>query len=422
MQVEGGSDIANRPFSALDRARAVSQALSDAARLARVSKRSRRALASGGFQARRGARLARVAAIASFILFVLAPSVAAAIYYGFIASDQYVAEARFTVAGGEPPTADNFGGFTGIPAIAIIQDTQVVTDYIHSRAAVEQLEKKVELRTRYATSQADWLARFDPSKSVEKFLQYWNGMSNVSIEMPAGVVDLKVRAFNPKDAAEIASAVLEVSEDLINNLNTRMNQQAVAGAEIELERTSTRLISASQALESARNDAGLLDAAKSSDALNQLITQARASLLDLQGQYATELNYVSETAPQMRTLKARIDSSSAQIAELEAKMTTTNSTAAGAVTLANSMTKFDELDLERRVAEKLYAGASASLEIAHLVAERKFMYLNTFVHPVAPEQAQYPYRALTSVGIFVGLFAAWGVCCGLAATIRNYAA
>ena len=51
------------------------------------------------------------------------PSAIAAVYYAFIASDQYVAEAKFTVNGGEPPSADAIGSFTGIPAIAIVQYT-----------------------------------------------------------------------------------------------------------------------------------------------------------------------------------------------------------------------------------------------------------------------------------------------------------
>jgi capsular polysaccharide transport system permease protein len=410
-----------RPKSALTSARAVSLALSDLARLAKISRHSRRALTGGGVRARQGARLLRFAAYTSFFLVVVAPSAAAAVYFFFVASDQYVAEAKFMLMGGTPPTTDSFGSFTGIPAIAIIQDTQIVTDFIHSRAVVDQLEQKIGVRGLYATNKADWWARFEPSKSVEKFLRYWNSMVSVSISMPSGVVDLRVRAFSPKDAQTIASAILESSEALINDLNARMNHEAVANAETELDRTTARLTKASLALEAARNDAGLLDAGKAADAMNALLTDTRGGLLELQAQYASQLNYASPTAPQMLALKSKIDSTSAQIADLESKITKTNLTLTGA-TLAKSMTQFDELDLERKIAQNLYAGAASSLEIARLVAENKYMYLNPFVTPVAPEDAEYPKRGLFSAGIFAGLLALWGAGCGLAIAIRNYAA
>ncbi len=44
-------------------------------------------------------------------------------------------------------------------------------------------------------------------------------MSDVSIIMPAGIVDLKVRAFTPEDARAIGDSVLVISEQLINELN-----------------------------------------------------------------------------------------------------------------------------------------------------------------------------------------------------------
>jgi capsular polysaccharide transport system permease protein len=422
MDIENDPRIEGRTLSSLDRARLLSQALADAARQARVSRRSRRAFAGGGFQARRGALALRLAFFISFGLMVVVPTLVGAVYYLFLASDQYVAEAKFTVSGGEPPSADAIGSFTGIPAIAIIQDTQIVVNYIQSRAAVEKLEALVDIRGLYATDEADYFSRFNPKKPIEKFVRYWGRMSDVSISLPAGIVNLKVRAFKPTDAAKIVTAVLEISESLINEMNDRMNHDSVAGAELELDRTSERLTKARVALESARNDTGMLDAVKIADALNKLITETRSALLQMQQEYSSELKYVSPNAPQMRALKTRIDTTSGQIAELESKLTATKFSSGTEPALSASMTKFAELDLERQVAEKLYAGAATSLEIARMTAEHKMMYLNTFVKPVTPQEPQYPRRLLTSFAIAGGSLVLWGVCCGLALAVRNYKA
>jgi capsular polysaccharide transport system permease protein len=405
----------------LTRARVMSQALADAARRARFSTRSRRALASGGFQARRGARAMRIFRAVSFVLMVAAPSLAAAIYFGFIASDQYVAEAQFTVMGGEIPPPDGIASMTGIPAAAIIQDTQIVTNYIESRAAVEKLESSTGLRRLYSGDNIDFWARFDPSKPIEKLVSYWRHMSDVSIIMPAGIVDFKVRAFAPDTARMLGENVLTISEQLINELNARMNADAVKDAEQELQRTSERLGTARGALEKARNDEGVLDAIKSADALNKLITDLRGQLSKMQQEYEAQLHSVLASAPQMRTLKSRIDAAQAQISELESKLTATDANEASR-TLSNSMTKFAELDLERQIAERLYAGAAASLELAHLTAEHKLMYLNTFVRPVAPQEPRDPKRLLYTVAIALGSLAAWGALIGGVTVARNYMA
>ncbi len=406
---------------ALERARVMSQALADAARRARFSSRSRRALASGGFQARSGARAMRIFRTVTFILMVLAPSAAAAVYFAFIASNQYVAEAQFTVMGGYVPPPDGIASITGIPAAAIVQDTQIVTNFIESRAAVEKLEANVGLRGLYSRDDIDYLARFNPAKPIEKLVSYWRGMSDVSIIMPAGIVDFKVRAFAPNDARELGDSVIRISEQLINELNARMNVDAVRDAEQELKRTAERLAAARGALEKARNDQGVLDAVKSADALNKLVTDLRGELARMQQEYDAQLHSLLSTAPQMRTLKARIDSAQAQIAELEAKLTATDQAEANR-TLSNSMTKLAALDLERQIAERLYAGAAASLELAKLTAEHKLMYLNTFVQPVAPQEPRYPKRILYTAAVVVGSLAAWGALVGGVSVARNYMA
>src|ERR1700691_2274406 len=86
------------PVRALDRAQAVSKALAYAARRARFSIRARSAYRGGSLEARAGAKLMRLATIVLFVLIVAIPNVVVSFYYGLLASDQYVSEAKFTVS------------------------------------------------------------------------------------------------------------------------------------------------------------------------------------------------------------------------------------------------------------------------------------------------------------------------------------
>ena len=410
-----------RSMTRFDRVRLASQALSDAARRTGLPSRQRGPLTGGGFQARRGALAVRLGLIVSFCLFVAAPTLVAAVYYGWLASDQFVAVANFTVAGGQTVHAEGSGASQS-PTITIVQDTQIVANYLQSRAALEKLEEMVDIKALYSTPSADGFARFDPSKPIEKFVAYWKRMSSVSIKLGSGAIEMRVSAFRPEDASRIAQAALTIGEGLINDINRRMNRDAVASAERELNRTKLRLAQSQAALERARNDQGMLDATKAVAALNKLINDTRASLLQAQQDYDVETKSLSDTSPQVRALKSHIETIKLQVDQLEAKRTTTRQSAPDHPTLADAMTAFAALDVENKVAQRLYAGATTVLEAARLTAERKSMYLNIFVKPSAPEEAAYPKRGLIIAGVLAGSLALWGVCCGLALTIRNHMA
>jgi capsular polysaccharide transport system permease protein len=62
------------------------------------------------------------------------------------------------------------------------------------------------------------------------------------------------------------------------------------------------------------------------------------------------------------------------------------------------------------------------MEVARLTAERKRMYLNTFVQPTLPQEAQYPRRVLFSAAIVAVLLTGWGTLIGIASVVRNHMA
>ncbi len=245
----------SQPLGALERAQAVSRALSDAARRARFAARARGG-GSGSFAARQGAKLIRIVIIALFVIQVAIPNLVASVYFGLLASDQYVSEAKFTVSSGAIPKMDSVGSVTGLPPIIIIQDTQLIANYIRSRPMVEQLSREVGLLDAYSADGIDWWARFRRSKPIEKFTDYWTKMSGVSIGFPSGIVTVTVRAFMPEDAKRIADRVVALSEQLINDLNERMRNDTIAASEADMKRAQAQLVKARIEMEAVRNAEG----------------------------------------------------------------------------------------------------------------------------------------------------------------------
>ncbi len=111
------------------------------------------------------------------ICFVL-PTLAGAIYYGLIASNRYVSEARFAIrpalGSSEKGIVRDSGGTnsSGQSQMAA-QDTLITREYILSRPMLETIEAQLPLRQWFSSDSIDYFSRFDPEKPIEKFLRYW---------------------------------------------------------------------------------------------------------------------------------------------------------------------------------------------------------------------------------------------------------
>jgi capsular polysaccharide transport system permease protein len=394
------------------RAETISRALAAAARRARLSPRSARWFEGGTVLNRRVKRITRFVSWSLFLAIFATPSLLGVCYLAFLASDQYIAEAKLTLRPGLPVAYDRLSAFTGLVGVTIAQDTQVVADYVKSRAAVDQLAKAVDLRHIYGNREIDWLSRLPERASIEELTRYWDRHSRVSIETPSGIIDIRVTAYRPDDAAAIGAAVVRLSEDLVNAINKRIANDSIVTAETALKRSAKRLADIRADLEITRNQEGFLDAQAQAQSLTTLLTQARASQLSLKTEYSAQANFVTSDAPQMKDLKSRIDAVAGQIDALQARIAGGNSVE-GERTLSASLSRFDQLKLEEEIAANEYARASVALELAHLSAEQRTVYLTVFDQPTPPQDARRWWRLTWSLGTVGGALLAWGGVCGL---------
>jgi capsular polysaccharide transport system permease protein len=308
-------------FSSKERAALVARALSEAARRARFSTKRRRATPGGSLRAQRGARLLRWLRIGTFVGIVAVPCLAFAVYIFAIASPQYTAEARFTVRGGMPVGITGLGKLGGAPTMLIVQDTQVILNFMKSRAMVEGLDRAVNLQNLYAAKSIDRWSRLKRHQFIEKVTKYWERHISLSVQMPSGIVTFTVRAFTPDDAVRIANAAIDSSEQLVNTMNDKMREDAVALAETERQHSQNNLATARTNLENARNEEGMLSAGEESKALTTLIGTVEKEQVTMQQQYDSSRRYVRADAPQLKNLQSKIDAAQKEIATLRAQMT-----------------------------------------------------------------------------------------------------
>lgn len=332
----------------------------------------------------------RLPLLASFIAVVLVPSVLVAVYFVFIASSQYLSEARFAVRAAEHSGLESLAGASALQGLSEVQDSLIIANYVKSLAVVEALEQRVGLRALFSRPGIDWLSRFNPDRPIERLERSWRSQIETAIEAPSGIITVKVWAFSPEDSLKIARAIVGLSEDMVNKLGERTREDAIAQGRAELTRAEDRLRRARAALRDLRNEVGVIDPARANEGIAKLVADLESDLVLIDQELATARRTLSPGAPQFALLEARRQATKENIAALKARLTAAPGSEKD--TLSAVMTRYDTLDLERQIAERQYTAAAAALEQARVAAERQGMYLATFVTPVLAQEADYPHR------------------------------
>jgi capsular polysaccharide transport system permease protein len=369
--------------------------------------------------------------LASFFAVFVIPSFLCIVYLAFIASDQYVAEARFAVQTAQfgfaslkldddkssGPAAAVGGLSSGaIPSVSS-QDAYVITNYIGSRAIIDDLAGKIDIRAIFQRPEADFWARLKNDPSAEELTDYWKKMVSTYVEATSGIVTVKARAFRPADAKALATAIVEASERLANDVSARARTTIMQQAEEEVRRSEGLVRAALVEMRDFRDKQGFIDPLLAATSTSTLLLEAMTQKITLENNYFVASRAMSPDAPTVVELKSRLDGLDAQIEQLKAQLTGNSPEGR---TVAASLVAFEELELKRVFAEKLYSMAQDALERARLRAEQQNIFVSAFVPPDAPQEAKYPERFSLSLLIAAGFFMIWAILAMGAAAIEDH--
>jgi len=361
----------------------------------------------------------------SFVIVVLLPVAIAAVYYLAIAADQYVAEFRMSLRTMDAPRIDPLALFGDMGHTTAAGESQIVTQFIASRAIVDQLDPKLDLRRMFSTPQADWWARLWLPATAEQLVYYWQNHVDPFYDTSTGTIIVRARAFAPDDALRLAQAIVASSEKLINDLSARARHDALDYAEADVAAAETRLKAALAAIREFRDKEGMIDPGQTASADTTLVTKLRDDLLKANSELATLSAYMRDDAPAVRVLKARIKSLEAQQHLLAHEMTANTaglSPAPAAVppALSRELGSYEALDAERKFAEAAYEHALETLDRARDNADRQHIYIESFVPPSLPQSSLYPrrWRSLGTVALIA--FAIWAIGSLAVQSIRDH--
>lgn len=356
-----------------------------------------------------------------FFLCVIVPTIVVSIYLWGFASNQYVAEFRFSVQD-TSPTATTTAAATSIMALAGASGSAnntnyVVADFLTSREVVEELQKRINVVSLYSKPQIDWWDRFNSRKPLEKFVTYWQGVSSANYDPVTGIAVATVRAFSPEDALLVGKTMVELSEELVNRIAGRAAKDAVKYAQQEVNRAQQRLREISAKMRDYRNRVGVIDPTASVSASNAtLIQNQRAMLAQLQTQLdsLTRQN-LKPNAPVIISLTNQIKAVREQLAQVEADV----GHGVNGASLSKVVGEYEDLKLDQQFAQSMLTSTMQALDQARANAAAQHLYITPYVRPNLPRSSTYPDRPfMTAVTAFFG-FAFWIVALLIIRSIRE---
>ncbi len=363
--------------------------------------------------------------VLGFLLFVALPSAAFSAYMFFWASDQYHSTTAFAVRSSNAVAATEILGMVmgNGGSESTTSNSYIVTDYIQSQAILEDLPEDVDLKAIFNREGADTLFAMGEDLPIEKQLDYWNSMVDVSFDATSGVIYVEVRSFRPEDSVTIATAVLERSDSLVNKLSESNRRQTVRYAEEAVARAEARVKAIRKQMLAYRQETQEVDPEANAEIAANMIAGLDQERASREAEKATLANYLDEDSPRIRMLDQQIAALQGEIAAVRQRLGTGRTPSVDSGQRSNNLSlrlaDYTELAVEEEFAQQLYVTSLASLEKARQEADNKSLYLAAFIRPTLSEEAQYPGRFLYSLAIFLMLAGLWSVAVLLYYNVRD---
>lgn len=364
-------------------------------------------------------QLARwVAARRWWLAAVVLPTAATSLYMAVLASDRYESEARFVVRSPSATAANQISSIVqGSGIVRSADDAYIVHAYMKSRDVVRNLVASKQLLQRLNRSGGDFIWAYPgllAAANNERLWRHFQNLISVDFDNSTGITTLRVQAFAPDDAQIIAQGLLENAENLINTISRRAQEQTLKTATSEVETSRLKAEAAVERISQFRKQHRLIDPGRTSTAAIELVSRLAVEVARLRADLS-ELRASAATSPQARTIERRI-------AAFEEQMAVERQALAGSdSSLAPLIAEYERLSLEREFAERAFASSRTALDFARIDAERQKLFIEQISVPSRPDYPKYPYRLLSTLGVFILLSFMYAVARRLVADARGHA-
>jgi capsular polysaccharide transport system permease protein len=352
----------------------------------------------------------------SWFWVILLPFALCCVYFGLVATERYVGEAKVIVKQADSGEKTDFGiALLGAGISSGDKDAQLVRQFILSLDMLHAIDRELALREHYQSKDADILSRLWEWQSQEDFLAYYRKHLTVEYDEVSGVLTIRAQAFTPEFAQRIVKAVLQRSEQYINQIGHQLAAEQVNFVKNELDRSSEHLRKSKQQILEFQEKHQLFSPEQESGAKLNMVNELEAEITRHKAELNNLRSYMNETAADVVALKAKLNSLENQLVIERLKLVGDKNNNFSEVNARHA-----DLLLDLEFATDLYKGSLMSLEQARIEAYRKLKYLVTVDSPSLAEEAEFPRRIYNLVSILVILSLFYGALKITVATIKEH--
>lgn len=319
---------------------------------------------------------------------------AVSFYWTIWASDRYVSETNVVLESPQVsiPSLDVSSLLTG-GGSSNTRDMLLLRDYLLSTDMLKYLIKNADFRKHYAGSGADFFTRLrDEDAPLEKLHEYYQKRISVELDSYAGVLRIKVEAFTPEKAHQIASLLLSQGETQMNLLGQRLAQEQVEFLEHQVAVLEKRFNATREALLSYQNENGLVSPTATVESLSTVVATLEGQLASLKARRSALSSYQSKRSPEVVRANSEIKALNDQIESERKRLARQGGNALNMIS-----SEYQTLQLKADFAQQSYAGALSALETTRIEAARKLKQLSILQAPTESGYSNTPNRIKNSV-------------------------
>lgn len=327
-----------------------------------------------------------------FIVFVIAPSVLATLYYGLFVSDIYVSESRFVIKNPyqKRSQVSSFASLVHITGLSGRQGrANEALDFVRSRDAFNKLDKNPGFRSLYNSEKVNFLGRFpqprhdDSLEGLYKF--YWK-----QVDAEAGTSTIKIKGFTAENANAVSRLLLDLSDYLINRLNNRIPIRTMSEAQRQVGLAAKRAKAARLALAQYQNSPELIDPAEQAGGAHEISNGLIAQRAALQAQL-DQMQRGTLGSPSIPALQNHVNALSVQIGAQD------NRVVGSKDSIASKLGCYENLLVRQEFVTENLNTANVALVQSGADTQRQQYNLGRVVEPNFPEISLSPNRVLNII-------------------------
>lgn len=338
------------------------------------------------------------------------------VYWGFLASERYVSEARIVI------DRTDIGGGQGSDFFSLIiggnkgNDLMLLREHLRSVDMLNKLDGKLDLRGHYSDKRYDIISRMWFQDSSQEFF-HSHFLSRVSIEMDnvSGVLRIRAQAYTPEMAQSVAASLVEEGEAFMNEMAHSLAREQVAFLEKQTAQIGERVLKARSAVVEYQSLKGLVSPQAAIEAIASIAANFEGQIAELKARQQAMLGYLSPNAPEIAQITLQINALEKQLGKEQARLASPKGS-----TLNRTVEEFQRMQMEVEFAQDLYRSALAALEKGRVEATRTLKKVSVLQNPTRPQYPLEPRRIYNIIVFAISVFVLVGIIQMLVAIIRDH--